>query len=137
MSAAFAGDGRNLESGAAMCVTYVYGDALAIDSAFFVADKAYRVIGITGRSTIAGTNGGAVTAAVMKAPSGTALSAGTALQQSTINLKTTADTNFSAVSLTATTADLTLAAGDCVGLDVTGTTTAARGVVCVFLQPLA
>lgn len=137
MPAAFGSDGHPLEPGNPIVVSFVYGDAAAIDGAFFVADRAYRVVKITGRSTIAGTDGGAVTAAVMKAPSATAMSGGTALMQSTINLKTTADTNFSAISLSATSAALDIAAGDAIGLDVTGTTTAARGVINVFLVPLA
>ncbi len=137
MPAAFGSDGHPLEGGSPIVVSIVYGDAAPIDGAFFVADRAYRVVKITGRSTIAGTNGSAVTAVVMKAPSATGMSGGTALMQSTIDLKTVADTNFSAVTLTATAADLNIAAGDAIGLDVSGTLTAARGVINVFLVPLA
>lgn len=129
--------GKPLETGLPTVVTYVYGDATPIDGAFFVADRAYRVHKVMARSTIAGTNGSAVTATVNKAPSGTAISAGTAVHQGSFDLKTTADTNMTAVSLSATTADLNLAAGDSLGLDVTGTTTAARGCITVILYPLA
>ena len=137
MPLATGASGIPLDTGLAMPVSYVYGDAAPIDGAFFVADKAYRVHKITGRCAIAGTDGSAVTAAVMKAPSGTAPASGTAVMQSTIDLKTTANSNFAAISLSATTAALDLAAGDCLSLDVTGTTTAARGCITVFLIPLA
>lgn len=121
---------------APIIVTYVYGDATPIDGAFFVAERAYRVISVQLRSTIAGTDGGAVTGVVKKAPSATGISGGTAVHQSSFNLKTTADTNATAVSLSATEADTELAAGDALGLDVTGTTTAARGCVTVVLLPI-
>ena len=137
MPAAFGAGGHPLEPGVPVIVNWVYGDATPIDSAFFVADRAYRVHKILGRSTIAGTDGGAVSAVVKKAPSATAIASGTALHSGTIDLKTTADTSFSAITLSATTAALDLAAGDAIGLDVTGTTTAARGVITVILVPLA
>ncbi len=128
--------GKLLEPGSPVVVSYVYGDAASIDSAFFVADRAYRVHAIRARINVVGSDGGAVTAVVRKAPSATAPASGTALHSSSIDLKGTANANQS-LTLSATTADLNLAAGDSLCLDVTGTTTAARGVVTVFLIPLA
>lgn len=137
MPAAFGADGKSLESGSPIIVSHRYGDATPIDSPFFVAPRAMRVTKIVGRSLVAGTDGGAVTAVVKKAPSATAVASGTALHTGTIDLKTAADANFAAIGLSATSAALNLAAGDCIGLDVTGTTTAAVGIITLELEPLA
>ena len=137
MPLATGSQGHPLDTGIPVVVTYVYGDATPIDGAFFVADRAYKVLKVMLRSTIAGTDGGAVTGVVKKAPSATAIASGTAVHQSSFNLKTTADTSATAVVLSATDSDTILAAGDALGLDVTGTTTAARGCVTVILAPLA
>lgn len=109
-------------------------DAATVDKSSFVANRPYRVKSITARVTAAGTDGGAVTATVNKAPSGTAIASGTALHGSTINLKGTANTNQS-LTLSTTTDDLTIAQGDAIGLDVTGVLTAATGVATVLLAP--
>lgn len=117
-------------------VSFVYGEALSIDQVFFVAHRAYKVKAITVRPLVAGTDAGAVTAEIRKAASGTAINAGTILHTGTADLKGTINTN-QALTLTATAADLLLAAGDALGIDVTGVQTAARGLVSVALQPNA
>ena len=136
MPAAFGAAGKNLDTGSPVVVNFVYGEATPIDAAFFVADRAYRVHKIIARPLVVGSDGSAVTAEVRKAPSGTASASGTVLHSGTIDLKGTINTNQT-LTLSATTADLSLAAGDALCLDVTGTTTAARGVVTVVLLPLA
>lgn len=109
-------------------------NASSVDKSSFVAQRGYRVVGIAGRVTAAGTDGGAVTAAIKKAPSATAIASGTALHASTFNLKGTADTNQS-LTLSTTSADLDIAAGDAIGVDFTGTLTTATGVISVLLSP--
>ena len=84
---------------------------------------------------VVGSDGSAVTAVIKKAPSGTAIASGTALHTGSADLKGTINTN-QALTLSATPADLVLAAGDAVGIDCTGTMTAARGVVTVTLEPV-
>lgn len=104
------------------------------DTSFFVADRPYRVKGIRARVDTAGTDAGAVTGAIKKAPSGTAVASGTALHSSTINLKGTAATN-QVMTLSTTSSDLEIATGDCIGFDLTGVGTAAVGSVTVLLAP--
>lgn len=106
-------------------------DPNAADASFFVAPRAYTVKKIDARVEVAGTDAGAVTAVIKKAPSGTDIASGTALHTGTINLKGTADTN-QALTLEAA-ANLAIAAGDAIGFDLTGTPTAARGCVTVWL----
>jgi hypothetical protein len=109
-------------------------DASSVDKSSFVAPRGYRVKAITGRVTAAGTDSGAVTLAVKKAASGTAIASGTALHSSTMDLKGTANTNQT-LTLSTTSSDLDIAAGDAIGIDVTGTLTAATGVVTISLNP--
>jgi len=104
------------------------------DTSFFVADRPYRVKGIRARVDTAGTDAGTVTGAIKKAPSGTAVASGTALHSGTINLKGTAATNQT-LTLSTTSTDLDIAAGDCIGFDLTGVGTAAVGSVTVTLAP--
>lgn len=107
--------------------------AASTDSHFFIANRAYTVKSITANVEVAGTDAGAVTAAVKKAASGTDIAAGTALHTGTINLKGTVDTNQD-LTLEAA-ANLAIAAGDRIGLDFTGVLTAAVGAVSVALEP--
>lgn len=106
----------------------------SVDVPFFVATRAYKVIAITGVPEVAGTDGGAVTAVIKKAPSATALASGTALHSGTFNLKGTAATN-QALTLSTTATDLLIEAGDRIGIDFTGTLTSAVGAVTVTLVP--
>jgi hypothetical protein len=105
----------------------------SLDTPFFVAGRAYRVVGITGRVEVAGT-GGAATAVVKKAASATAITAGTALHTGSFNFVGSAATN-QVLSLSATPSDLDIASGTCIGLDLTGTITSATGTVTVLLAP--
>lgn len=116
----------------AVSVNFIYGEALPLDAPFFVADRSYTIQSLIVRPLVAGTDASAVTAQVRKASSGTAIASGTVVHSSTINLKGTIDTNQ---SMTIVAADRTVTAGQAVGLDVTGTTTAARGVVSMLLLP--
>lgn len=108
--------------------------ATSVDKVSFVADRPYRVKGIRARVEVAGTDPSAVTAVVRKAASGTAIASGTALHSGTINLKGTAATNQT-LTLSTTSTDLNIAAGDAIGIDFTGVLTAATGVVTVTLAP--
>lgn len=107
-------------------------NASTVDKCGFIAQRVYRVKGIVANVEVVGTDGGAVTIAVKKAPSGTDIAAGTALHTGTINAKGTVDTNQT-LTLSATDGDLTLAVGDRIGLDETGVMTAAIGAVTVLL----
>ena len=122
----------NLESAEVGATTF--WDPNTADETFFTAVRAYRVLGITSRVEVAGTDAGAVSGAIKKAASGTDIASGTALHSGTINLKGTVDTN-QVLTLSATSSDLDIAAGTSIGIDVTGTMTAARGTVTVLLAP--
>lgn len=110
--------------------------AASTDISHFVADKAYRVKAITHRVDVAGTDAGAVTGQPVKAASGTAIGSGTALSTAASNLKSTAATNTS-VTVHGTSANLDIAAGTCIGLDFTGTMTAAVGSFQIDLVPVS
>lgn len=125
--------GSQLDDGGFIPVSIEW-DAASVDKSGFVADRPYRVKAIRARVTAAGSDAGAVTLAVKKAPSGTAIASGTALHSGTVDLKGTANTNQS-VTLSTTSSALDIAAGDAIGLDVTGVLTAATGIVTVFLAP--
>lgn len=96
-------------------------------------DRPYVVKAIRGRVDVAGT-GGACTGVIRKVPSGTALASGTALHTGTFNLVGTAATQ-QALTLSATTSDLLLAAGDSICFQLTGTATSAVGAITVTLNP--
>lgn len=124
----------NVEAGV-IPVSFVYGEATPLDAAFFVAvGRRYRVLGIIVRPLVVGSDGGAVTAEFRKAPSGTAIASGTLLHSGSADLKGTINTNQS-LTLSATSSALDIAVGDAIGIDTTGTMTAARGVVTVLLAP--
>lgn len=122
-----AGEGNFL--GASLAYT-----ASTADTSFFIADRALVVKAIRGRVDVAGT-GGACTAVIRKVPSGTAGTSGTALHSGSYNLVGTANTNQT-LTLSTTTNDLRLAAGDALFFDLTGTPTSAVGAVTVHLAPL-
>ena len=109
--------------------------AASVDKAFFIAPRAMRVKRILGRVEVAGTDAGAVTAVIRKVPSGTAITSGTALHSGSFNLKGTAATNQE-LTLSTTSSDLDLAAGDALAIDFTGTLTSATGTISVALAPL-
>ena len=64
-----------------------------------------------------------------------AIGSGTALHTGTFDIVGTADAN-QVVSLSATVADVTLAAGDSIGYVLTGTATSAVGNVTITLVPV-
>jgi hypothetical protein len=107
----------------------------ATDRAFFIANRAYQVTAIRQVHGVAA--GGASTLQVTKDTGTTAPGAGTDLLQSTgFNLNATANT-VQTGTLTATTADLQLAAGDRLSLDFANTIQSTAGlVVTVSLKPI-
>lgn len=107
--------------------------ATSVDKYFYIATRAERVKAITARPSVAGT-GGAATAVIRKAASGTAITSGTALHSGSINLVGTVDTNQS-LTLSTTPGVLDLKAGDALCIDFTGTLTSAVGAVSVALSP--
>lgn len=113
-----------------VAVNIVYSSP--VDQVNFVAERAYRVIGIVGRPTASAAG---ATVAVKKAPSGTAIASGTALHSGNYTLDGTAHTNQT-LTLSTTTGDLDIADGDSIGIDCTGTTTSATGVITVLLVPV-
>lgn len=124
-------DGNGTPANGGVWVESFPYNASSVDAFFFVASRDYIVTHIAARPTVAGTDGGAVTAIVVKAASGTAIGSGTALHSSTINLKGTANT---VQALTVTAADARIPAGTAIGIDFTGTLTSATGVVTVTLS---
>ena len=132
-------EGVQLEASEPVHVSFNYGLNTLITTPFYVAPRPMRVVAITGRVLVKGSDGGGTTIVLNKAPSATALSGGTALHTSSINIGTTAtnDSNFAAVALSVTAAACSLAKGDCVGLVLTGVSTAAVGVITLELIPLA
>ena len=121
---------KNLGPGGAIVVSHTF-PATPVDAVIWVAPFACTVTAISFRplATAAGA-----TLVVKKAPSGTAIASGTALHSNNFTLDGTANTN-QAGTLSATAADRDLAAGDALGIDVTGTTTNATGTVTVTLVP--
>jgi hypothetical protein len=114
--------------------TVTYDPTSNATNVAMVATRAFRVKGITGRVQAAGTDAGAVTATVYKAPSGTAIASGTALHSGTFNLKGTASTNQT-LTLSATAGVLDIASGDTIGVIYTGVLTTATGGITVALTP--
>ncbi len=125
----------DLATKSAIVVASFAYEPTVLDSTFFVANRDYRVLGITARVEVAGT-GGACTAVIKKAPSATDIAAGTALHSSSFNLVGTVDTN-QILSLSTTYTDLDIPAGTAIGFDLTGTPTSARGVISVYLVPIS
>jgi hypothetical protein len=125
--------GVNLDNGGFVNINIEY-NASSIDKTCFVATRAYVVQAISGSPTVAGSDAGAVTAAIKKASGTTAIASGTALHSGTMNLKGTADT-VQSLSLSTTSGVTSIAAGDRIGVDFTGVMTAAVGTITVCLAP--
>jgi len=123
----------NSSSAGFIPVTFNYY-AGAIDTSFFIASRAYRVKSVILR--VDATAGVGITAQIKKAPSATQISAGTLISSTTFVLDGAAFTNQNGV-LSATAADLEIAAGTAIGIDFTGVVAAgAAGSVTVTLAPL-
>ncbi len=103
----------------------------AIDQILWIARVPMVLIEASYIHSTAGTDGGAVTLQITKDTGTTAPGAGTALLTSAFNCKGTANT-LQIGSLVTTVATRTLAAGDRLGLDFTGTTTSLAGIAISF-----
>jgi hypothetical protein len=115
-------------------------NADCIDQCMFIADRAYDVVAIYEIHAVAGNDAGAVNMQVTKDDSTDAPGAGNNLLTNNTNagfdMKGTANT-MQTGTLTATSADLRLAAGDRLSVDFAGTVTTLAGVVVtVVLRPL-
>ena len=107
--------------------------ATAVDQTMFTADRSYIVKAIRGRVDVAGT-GGAATASIVKAASGTAITSGTALHTGSFNLVGTVNTQ-QALTLATTAATLVIPPGTSICADFTGVLTSAVGTITVTLAP--
>lgn len=105
--------------------------ATTVDANIFVADDAWIVTSIEEVHTVAGNDGSAVTLMVDKCTTTDAPGAGTDMIQAVIDLKGTANTTQTG-TLSATPADYTLADGDRIAVDVSGTLTSLAGGVLVI-----
>jgi len=111
-----------------------------VDQAFFIADRAYQVVGITEIHAVAGNDGSAVNMQVTKDTGTNAPGAGADLLTNNtnagFNMKGTANT-LQTGTLTATAADLVMAAGDRLSVDFAGNVATLAGtVVSVVLKPV-
>lgn len=98
---------------------------IAVSSALFIADEAYQITAIKGSWGVASVS---MNFNIEKLTGTTAPGSGAALLQAAIDTSLTANT-VNTGTLTATTADLQLAAGDRVGIKIAGTITALVGMV--------
>lgn len=127
-------EGKDLDAGAFIVESIGINAASPATQVIFTANRSMRIKGIRYRVEVSGT-GGACTFVINKAPSGTAISAGTILHTGTFNVAGTAAT-LQTGTLSATTSALSLAAGDSVGVIITGTATSAVGAVSIWATPL-
>ena len=102
------------------------------NTVLFTATRKMLVTSILGRLEIA--QGAAATVTIVKAPSGTAFSAGTALHTGSFNANGTPATNQT-LPLAASFPTLTLNPGDSIGVQTTGTWTTSVGGVTVHMAP--
>lgn len=115
-------------------------NANSVDEWTFIADRAYTVVSIKEIHAVAGNDASAVTLDVRKitdasAPGAAAGSTVKELLSSALSLKSTANTVVTG-TLSATVADLNLAAGDKIGLNFIGTlTTLAGAMITIELKP--
>ena len=119
-------------------VTFNYGiNAEAVDTWIFIADTNYEVTRVTCIPTVAGTDAGAVTADVMKASGTTAVSSGATVLSAadSFNLKSTVNT-LQTGTLTTTQSSRRLTTNDRLGVNFTGTLTAAVGYIQINLKRL-
>lgn len=110
-----------------------FGAALLIaGNTFFTAVRPMRVKAVIARLNAA--NALAATLTVVKVASGTAVTGGTSLTSNSVDCAGTPNTNQT-LTLSATAADLELAAGDSLGFVGTGTLVAGQGDVTVHVFP--
>jgi hypothetical protein len=98
------------------------------DTAFFVANRAARIVSISEVHAVAGTSASAVTLQVYKDVNGKAVNSGTPLLKTAFNLKGTANTLQNG-TLVSDTDQLFIAPGERLSVDFTGTLTTLSGVV--------
>jgi hypothetical protein len=114
-------------------------NSLLTDMHLFVADREYTVESAIEVHAVAGSDGGAVTGDIKKCTGTTAIASGTTVLGSTFDLKSTAYTNVTksrANGGVVSTPVATLARGDRLVWDITGTLTALSGVtLTVVLNP--
>lgn len=111
--------------------------ANATDQWVFIADTDYEVTRVLFIPTIAGTDGGAVTADVMKASGTTAVASGTTILSAadSLNLKATINT-LVVGTLSTTVASIRLTTNDRLGINFTGVLTSATGLIQISLKRL-
>ena len=107
--------------------------ATSVDQTMFTADRTYIVKAVRGRVDVAGT-GGAATATIRKAASGTAIISGTALHTGSFNLVGTVNTQQT-LTVSTLASDLVIPAGTSICIDLTGVLTSALGTITVTLAP--
>lgn len=127
-------EGKDLDTGAFVVASTPVNAVTPATAIFYTAPRAMQVQSITYSVETSGT-GGACTFVVKKAPSGTALASGTTIHSGTGNVAGTAATNQT-ITVSTTTGVPALAAGDRLGIIVTGTATSAVGSVSVGMTPL-
>lgn len=106
-------------------------NANSVDKHVFIADANYQVIGAKVVVSTAGVAGSTVQ--ITKCTSTVAPASGAALLTSALTLAGTANFVFSG-TLSSTTADLQLVAGDRIGVDMTGTLTSLVGVAMIYVK---
>lgn len=110
----------------------------AADSHIFTADRGYELLEVNEVHRVAGA--GSTTLMIEKAPSGTAPGSGTDLLGTAFATDSTADTPVHKTAagggLVASKVSRTLARGDSLVADFTGTMTAYEGGVTIVLRPL-
>lgn len=126
--------GTDMDEGSFMVQEFQYVATSPAANTMFVAPRRMVLKSITFRPDVAGTDAGAVTATVYRAPSGTAIGSGTALHTGTANIKGTAATNQS-LTLATNAATLDIPAGTAVGVVFTGVMTSAVGSVTLAFCP--
>lgn len=104
----------------------------SVDQNFFIAMEPVKVLAISESHATAGTDGSAVSAVVKKATGTTAIASGTAIMSNSFDMKGTANTVQNAAMATSS-ATVTLASGDRLGVDYTGAVTSLAGVVITLL----
>lgn len=131
-----------LTTGERKTVTFTMDTAAGVATqAFFIADRAYRLVGISEVHRVAGSDAAAVTGSVEKTTGTIVPGSGTTMMSGTFNFKGTANTVQNATLSTTNTGDsdnpdLLLAVGDRLSVVVTGVTTALRGVqITIVLAP--
>lgn len=126
--------GTDGDDGPFMVQEFQYTATSPASNTMFVAPRRMVLKSIVSRPDVAGTDAGAVTATVFRAPSATAIGSGTALHTGTANIKGTAATNQS-LTLAALATTLDIPAGTAVGVVFTGVMTSAVGSVTLSFAP--